>query len=62
MAGPEQDHQGPAVAIYELMDLRGQPATRPPNPMITRLGARILAIRQFPLCCGRYSWRADELG
>ena len=59
LSGPDEHDQRQPPTIDEVMDLRAQPAPRPPYGVISRLLAQIPVIRQSPLCRAEGSWRAD---
>jgi hypothetical protein len=63
LARSDEDHQGQASPVDEVMDLRTQPAPRPADAMISGLVPEFLVTRQDPLCFlyrGAGSLRADE--
>lgn len=50
LPGADEDHQGQASAIDELVDLGAQPAAGAPNTVVRRLDEEIRVIRPSPLC------------
>ena len=50
LSGGNQDHQRPASAVDEMVDLAGQAAARAAYRVVRRLDARIRVIRPTPLC------------
>jgi len=52
LASTDEDHQGQAGTIDELMDLGAQPAAGATNAVVRRLDAGIVVIRPSPLCGG----------
>lgn len=55
---PDQQDQRSAVPVGELVDLRAEPAPRPPEPVVSRLEEKVRIIRQIPLCHARGWCRA----
>jgi hypothetical protein len=52
LSGADEYHQRPAAAIYEVMDLAGQPATGTANTVVRRFDEQTRVIRPSPLCRG----------
>jgi hypothetical protein len=52
LAGAEQHEHGPAVAVDEVVDLGGQPASGPTDGVVRRLGQQLCVVRPSPLRCG----------
>jgi NAD(P)-dependent dehydrogenase (short-subunit alcohol dehydrogenase family) len=52
LAGAHEHHQRPSPPVDEMMDLAGQPASRPANAVVRRLARQIRVIRPSPLCRG----------
>jgi hypothetical protein len=50
LPGPEQEDQGPTVAVDQGVDLGDLPAAGTANRMVLELNEQILVIRQIPLC------------
>ena len=52
LARAYEHHQGSPSAIYEVMDLAGQPTAGAANAVVRRLDLQIRVIRPSPLCGG----------
>ncbi len=52
LAGADEYHQGPSVAVDEVVNLAGQSSAGTANAVVRRLGEQIRVIRPSPLCRG----------